>query len=442
MSLPVTDTSPAQRDTATRPAGRRGRAVPWLLWMMLKVFLRKGVLRPSTALRLLRYELRSLRNAPRGTTRGEELVRQDGVNRAHRVLDRVVRKAADDASTRDRLLAEALRLRAIAQQLSSTPITGHRGGLHTLVEAKTMANEIAGQIRADENHGSLRHLRVVRWIRTVVWLFTAIVDAPIMFWFASSVFNVDWRAPFSIEVGVSLSFSLLVTGGSAFVLHTIGLGLRDYKSDNRELEWGELPFGARTQLVFAVGLSLFLSASLLVRVYIEAVASGETVLAVVFAVLVASVMLVVNVLVCWTAFRDGSNERDTAEYYTAAARALMETQERNLLEARQFEHEAEALRRRAQRERGVGYGDASVPMRMADEIIDLHRAVHDPDGPEVQATIDPNAHDGPVGYRETDPWPHVDQRALGLVFEHLNNTDVYGVTAEEQAADGDSSEVS
>ncbi|MGW0946046.1 hypothetical protein ACWD4O_26390 [Streptomyces sp. NPDC002623] len=212
----------------------------------------------------------------------------------------------------------------------------------TVAEAQRCSDAIAKQIGQEEGNGSRRHRLVARWVKVLVWIFTAVIDFPIMLWFTVSVFNVDLANPSGFTFALALVVALLPTYGSTFALYEIGHNLRDHKTHDRDLRWTEIPTAARIGLTAIALLLIFIFVSLSIRIFVEGTYSGDYRLTPLLAVLVSLVMLITNALVFWTAFCDGSLEQDDLRYYT---RLVL----KHLRKKR--EHELKALRLRSQIER-------------------------------------------------------------------------------------------
>lgn len=215
-----------------------------------------------------------------------------------------------------RLAARIAEEQRAAEQVMTTSVRGPRGQRMTLAEAAVKASEIGNRIELDEARGSLRHRTVGRLAKVLTVLFLGVIDFPIMLWLASSVFNVDWSAPFGLPLAMSVVISLLGTGGAAWTLHHLGHNRRENKTDQRHLKWAEMSIGAKASVVAVTLLAAIISVVMFVRVYTEGVLSGLSELALLLAVLVAFIMLLSASSVFGTAFRDGSLEQDDLAHYS------------------------------------------------------------------------------------------------------------------------------
>jgi hypothetical protein len=195
-------------------------------------------------------------------------------------------------------------------EIAVTPVVLPDGRTMTVAAAQQWADAQGTDIACAEAAGSLRHRTVPRVLRVVTFLLVGVVDAPIMLWLASSVFNVDPFDPWGVPLAVSVVVAVLATAGSAAALHHIGHELRDHKNDQRGLDRRTLPVSARLGVVAVSMIVATVAAVMFVRVWTEGALSGLDGLAVLLASLVALVMLVTSALLAWTSFRDGSPELD------------------------------------------------------------------------------------------------------------------------------------
>lgn len=221
-----------------------------------------------------------------------------------------------EIATRARLAVRIEQLRAMADAVVDRQVIGPRGHVLTISEVQQRAHWAAERVDMDEVRGSRRHFRVSRSAKLLSLGLVVVVDFPIMLWLASSVFNVDWSDPLGLPLAISVVISVLATGGAAAALFHLGHDQRENKDDRRQLTWSKMSAGAKISLVAAIALVLLIAVVMFVRVYSEGVLSGLDGLAVLLAVLVAFVMLISAGLVFWTAFLDGSLDRDDLERYS------------------------------------------------------------------------------------------------------------------------------
>jgi hypothetical protein len=234
------------------------------------------------------------------------------------------------------MLAGIRDLRARAVRVMDELVVGPYGQNLTVKEALTRARHLDDQIGMEQVRGSLRHRRVNRLTRLLTLATVAVVDVPIMFWLAGSMFDVAWTKPWTQPLTISAIAALLATGGSAAALHHLGRNLRQHKNERRQVDWHSLSLGGRITLI-TVGLLVgLMGVVMFVRMDTERVLGGMATLAVLMAALVAVVIVVSATLVFWTAFRDGSLELDDLRHYSDIIRP-------HLRRKRDYEEQAHEL---------------------------------------------------------------------------------------------------
>jgi len=221
------------------------------------------------------------------------------------------------------MLAGIRDLRARAVRVMDELVVGPYGQNLTVKDAMIRARHLDDQIGMEQVRGSLRHRRVNRLTRMLTLFTVAVVDLPIMFWLAGSVFDVDWTKPWDHPLTIGAVVSLLATGGSAAALHHLGRNLRQHKNERRQVDWPSLSVGGRITLI-TVGLLVgLMGVVMFVRMETERVLGGMVALTVLMAALIAVVLVVSATLVFWTAFRDGSLELDDLRHYSDVIRPYL-----------------------------------------------------------------------------------------------------------------------
>ena len=152
-------------------------------------------------------------------------------------------------------------------------------------------------------------------------------------------------------VALALSFvvAVLTTGGATLALYHIGHDQRQNKNHRRHLEMARLTVGSKISLFAVTVLILAIAGVAFYRVWVEGQLSGLDDLALLLASLVALVMLISSGLVFWSAFRDGSPERDDMVYYAKLVRRYARMKASWESKAKELEREREILVRRAGR---------------------------------------------------------------------------------------------
>lgn len=276
----------------------------------------------------------------------EEPINLPALPRERPARNRITAKAEGLCEQHD---VRAEEFRYDAERILDQPVRGVRGGVLTLAGAMAAGDEIRMMIDHEESGGSLRHRAVSRATKWMVWVVVIVVDFPIMTWASSSIFNVDWSAPWGVRLLFAVATSVLATLAAASVLHHLGHELREQKTEHRGVAWSQLRARSRAILVAVALLVLLVAALMFARVYAEGVLSGLDTVATLLAALVAFVMLISASLVFWSAFRDGSPDSDDLAYYTGLVERHL--REKRALESKAAWHERQSamIRRRAER---------------------------------------------------------------------------------------------
>lgn len=137
--------------------------------------------------------------------------------------------------------------------------------------------------------------------------------------------------------------SVLTTGGAAAALHHLGSDQRHNKNHRRQLSAHRLTTGSKIGLLCASVLIFSIATVAFYRVWTEGVLSGLDELAVMLAGLVAVVMLISAWMVFWTAFCDGSPERDDLAFYGRIVRRHLRRKSGYELEIKRIEQKIAAI---------------------------------------------------------------------------------------------------
>jgi hypothetical protein len=353
-------------------------------------------------------------------TPGEQFVRELAAEEASRTLAKGATVQDKYAEEVDDHRSQATAARRAHQANADKPTPDHYGGHVSIADAERIEQQLRSSIAEDTANGDQRHLRASRNMRWLVLAATAL-DFPVLLWFVSSVFNVPWqRNPLGFPLAVSIVFALFATLVAALVLHHTGTSLRPYKTPQRELPWHELPASARVRLILAGIVIATLSAVMYTRIHSETAAAGNgdataTLLSLLLAVLAAAS----NSLVSWVAFTDGSDQTDALEHYAPIIKQASTDRQKFAEAASALDEQVRLTQRRAERAKIRQDVDASVPLRNADIMIDLHYAMHPPAAPDHRTLIDPNIAAGPVGHAVHEPRVHTDSRAHTTAFGHV-----------------------
>lgn len=91
-------------------------------------------------------------------------------------------------------ITEMNQARDRAAAVPGTRVSGPRGQLLTVAEAKERAEAFRMVVELEEADGSERHRRVSLTSKVSLLLVVVVIDFPIMLWLAAAVFNVDWSS--------------------------------------------------------------------------------------------------------------------------------------------------------------------------------------------------------------------------------------------------------
>jgi hypothetical protein len=152
-----------------------------------------------------------------------------------------------------------------------------------------------------------------------------------------------------IALALSFVVAVLTTGGATVALYHIGEDQRQNKNHRRHLDMAELTVGSKVSLLGVTVLVLSMAGVAFYRVWVEGQISGLEELALLLAGLVALVMLISAGMVFWSAFRDGSPERDDMVYYSTLVQRYLRIKASHESKAEDLEREREILVRHASR---------------------------------------------------------------------------------------------
>jgi hypothetical protein len=367
------------------------------------------------------------------TSYAENLTRGLGKAAGDHVLGKTHRTLDGLASKADRLRAEqvALRTRAGCRRgdLISHPDGGLRTVAETAVDQDTQRAEIAAAIEA----GSHRHRRLSKALRRVpVIIF--ISDALLLLYFFSGVTNVDWTSPLSAALVFAVILAAMVTCISFAFFRLAGNRLRHYKNDA-----GTVPLRGLDEATIAiVGLALAAVAVLATLMYfrmhaevINALGSSAGFSAVIIGLTLAMVSILANTMVIAIHALDGSPEADRLDALGGAVGKPLNEERKLNEDADARDKELAVLARKAERVAAKGFTEAGHQRAASDRLIDAGRAVHQGVGPLSEPAVNPNNHEGVIGYRRTDATPEVDERPVRLCLHHINTP----LTDEQQPTD-------
>ncbi|MBF6299056.1 hypothetical protein IU459_16120 [Nocardia amamiensis] len=252
----------------------------------------------------------------------EALVMSKGMLAAEEARDRGAEQLGqlvDEAAT---IKGEMATTRAELDRLDEQSVTGMNGDVISAREARERMTTVSRAITEERDAGSLKHRRVPVWLhRFSTW--AALLDGPVILYFLMQVFNVDvagltsgdgaaWGTSL-IPLITAVVFACLGTAAVAVGLKFFGRDLKGYKDTGGGIT---LPAGpARIVPLVFVGLATTLAAGagivMAYRIISDSLAAGGGVTgAAILGVFFALIVIVVNVVVFATKFRDGSLQTD------------------------------------------------------------------------------------------------------------------------------------
>jgi hypothetical protein len=352
----------------------------------------------------------------------ENLTRGLGKAAADHVLGKTHRTLDGLASKADRIRAEQAALRTRAGYRRGDFVAHPDGGVRTVTETVEDQDSQRAKIIAAIDAGSYRHRRLSKALRRVpVIIF--ISDALLLLYFFSGVTNVDWTSPLSAALIFAVMLAAMVTCISFAFFRLAGDRLRHYKNDA-----GTVPLrGLDDATMVIAGLALAAVAVLATLMYfrmhaevIDALGSSAGFSAVVIGLTLATVSILANIMVIAVHALNGSPEADRLD-------ALGTTVNKPLGDERKLNEDADArekelaiLARKAERVAAKGFTAAGHQRAASDRYIDAARAVHQGVGPLSEPAVNPNDHEGVVGYRRTAATPEVDERPVRLCLQHVS----------------------
>jgi hypothetical protein len=360
---------------------------------------------------------------PARKTHAESLVQAIGkqaadssLAKSQRGLDRRARKA-------DRLRAKQARLRVRAEHRAGDRVRHPDGGHDTVELLERAGADLRSRILAEKADGSLKHVRLPRWIRHIPQ-FVLIADFCLLLYFFAGITNVDWQNPVSEDLGFAILLGAMVTMLSYGFLAFTGYRLRTYKDHSGAIPRRALDSLTKAACCAAAGGAAAIAALMFVRMRAEVIdtlgAQGWAT-AVVIAVVLAVVSALANFLVILIHALDGSDEVARLDAMCANARGPLGKAHRMREKAAVMAYQVATQQRRADRQAIGALTKAGHHLAVTDQLIEAGRALHQGAGPHAGQAIDPSQHDGTVGYLDDGTRPAPDLRPLRLALEHVRS---------------------
>jgi hypothetical protein len=360
---------------------------------------------------------------PARKTHAESLVQALGkqaadgsLAKSQRRLDRKVRKA-------ERLRAKQARLRVRAEHRAGDRVRHPDGGHETAEQLERAGADLRGRITAELADGSRKHGRLPRWIRHIPQL-VLVVDFSLLLYFFAGITNVDWNSPISPNLGFAILLGVMVTTLSYGFLSFTGYRLRTYKDHSGAVARRDLDGLTKAACGAAAGGAAVIAALMFVRMraeVLDALGPQGWVTAVVIAVGLAVVSALANFLVILIHALDGSDEVARLDAIWANASGPLGKAHRMREKAAIMAYRLAIQQRRADRQAMGAMTEAGRRLAAADQIIEAARAIHQGTGPHADQAVDPNQHDGAVGYLDDGTRPTPDLRPLRMALDHVRS---------------------
>lgn len=318
----------------------------------------------------------------------EALVMSKGMLAAEEAREQGADQLAELVDQAAAIKGDMATVRAELDRLDEQPVTGMNGDVITASEATERMKTVSTKVTEGRDAGSLKHRRVPVWLhRFSTW--AALTDCPVFLYFLMQVFNVDaagltsgdgaaWSGSL-VPLITAIVFALLGTAAVAVGLKFFGRDLKGYKDEHAGIA---LPAGtARLLPLVFVGLAatLAIGAGIVMayRIISDSVAAGGGITgAAILGVFFALIVIVVNVVVFATKFRDGSLQTDEVGYLAAQLEPI---EQRRVALQRQCDGLAAQLpplKLEAERVFGATLAKMGAPIKGADQLRLLARSYH------------------------------------------------------------------
>jgi hypothetical protein len=154
---------------------------------------------------------------------------------------------------------------------------------------------------------------------------------------------------------------------------------------------------------------------------LDALGPQGWVTALVIAVVLAVVSVLANFLVVLIHALDGSDEVARLDAIWANASGPLSKAHRMREKAAIMAYRLAIQQRRADRQAMGAMTKAGRRLARADQFIEAARAIHQGAGPHADQAVDPNQHEGTVGYLDDGTRPTPDLRPLRMALDHVRS---------------------
>jgi hypothetical protein len=271
--------------------------------------------------------------------------------------------------------------------------------------------------------GSRKHGRLPRWISHIPRL-VLVVDFSLLLYFFAGITNVDWGSPISASLGFAILLGVMVTTLSYGFLSFTGYRLRTYKDHSGAVVRRDLDGLTKAACGAAAGGAAVIAALMFVRMraeVLDALGPQGWVTALVIAVVLAVVSVLANFLVVLIHALDGSDEVARLDAIWANASGPLGKAHRMREKAAIMAYRLAIQQRRADRQAMGAMTKAGRRLARADQFIEAARAIHQGAGAHADQAVDPNQHEGTVGYLDDGTRPTPDLRPLRMALDHVRS---------------------
>ncbi|MBF6185048.1 hypothetical protein [Nocardia farcinica] len=289
--------------------------------------------------------------------------------------------------------SEITTVRTELDRLDEQPVTGMNGDVITARDAAERMKTVSTTITEERDAGSLKHRRVPVWLhRFSTW--AALLDFPVLLYFLAHVFNVDLASIASgdgaawggsvVPLVTAIVFACLGTAGVAVGLKFFGRDLKGYKDAEGHitLPKGKAKLIPLTFIGLATTLAIGAGIVMAYRIISDSVAAGGGITgAAILGVFFAFIVIVVNVVVFATKFRDGSLQTDEVGQLAVQLEPI---ERQRVALGRQLDSLAAQLpplKLKAERVFAATLAKMGAPIKGADQVRLLARSYHQGCGP-------------------------------------------------------------
>ncbi|WP_280351498.1 FlxA-like family protein [Nocardia abscessus] len=311
---------------------------------------------------------------------GEAFAASKGVAGAEATRDRGAKQLESIATTFDRTQADIAGLRDELDRTKQDTVIGARGELLTSVQAEDRLKQLVTTVADETANGSLKHRRVPASLRRLA-LFVTVVDAPVLTFFLSQLFNVNWTDPTGSLVPLLITLVFAVLGSVAIAL---GLGffarqLRAHKGKDGELTLPPRQRAGLPLLFLVLSIAAVLGTGLIMayRIVADGLAADTNVFAAcLFGLFFAVVVVMQNVVVFAVHYEDGSTATEELDHLTRQLRPIRTKQQRLKTQIEQLNAQLVTLRQQGERRYTATISAMSESLKAADQLMLLARSYH------------------------------------------------------------------